>query len=211
MFGLGLFVCFVCSRAHAQKDWELRQDKEGIKIYTKNIDDAALKSVKTICTLNTSLSTLTAALIDISNSAEWVYSTKKISLLKKISPSELIYYSELDIPWPASNRDFIIRLEVKQDEKSKAVSVIGYNLPDYLPEVKNVVRIRKSNSKWLITPLQNGQVKIEYVLDVDPGGNIPAWLINMFAAKGPFETFKKLREVVKKPAYSHPDLPFIKE
>ena len=76
---------------------------------------------------------------------------------------------------------------------------------------KDIVRIQESYSKWVITPLQNGQVKIEYELRVDPGGKVPVWLINMFATKGPFETFKKLREQVKKPFYSHISLPFIKD
>jgi len=197
--------------AAAQTEWELKEDKEGIRVYTKKVDNSPLKAVKTVCTVNTSLSTLTAVLLDINSSADWVYETKRITLLKQISPAELIYYSEINIPWPVLNRDFIVLLKVTQDEKTKAVTVMGYNKPDYLPENKNIVRIQQSYSKWLITPLQNGQVKIEYVLQVDPAGSVPAWMINLFATKGPFETFRKLREQVKKPVYSHSSFSFIKE
>ncbi|MEO5681730.1 MAG: START domain-containing protein [Chitinophagaceae bacterium] len=197
--------------AAGQADGELKQDKDGIKVYTKKMDNSPLKAVRVVCTLNTSLSTLTAALLDIKGSTDWVYETRKASLLKQLSPSELIYYSEVQIPWPVSNRDFIILLTVSQDPRTKVVTVAGHNKPDYLPEVKNIVRIQKSYSKWLITPLSKGQVKIEYDLQVDPGGNVPAWLINMFAAKGPYETFKRLREQVKKPAYSRVSFPFIKD
>ena len=122
-----------------------------------------------------------------------------------------MYYSEVDIPWPASNRDFIVRLKVTQDERTKAVTVEGENKPALLPENKNIVRIRQSYSKWLITPLQNGHVQIEYLLQVDPGGTVPAWLINMFATTGPFESFQKLRMQVKKTSYSHVNLPFIRD
>ncbi|MFT3935166.1 MAG: START domain-containing protein [Chitinophagaceae bacterium] len=206
------FILLFCSiTAKAQQDWQLKQDKEGIKVYTRLMENSPLKAVKTVCTINTSLSVLTAVLLDIKNTPDWVYATKSINVLKQISPSELIYYSEIQIPWPVSNRDFIVLLEVTQDPKTKAVSVIGYNKPDLAPEVKSVVRIKRSYSKWLVTPLGNGQVKIEYVLEVDPGGTIPAWLINMFATKGPFETFKSLREQVKKPLYRQVSLPFIRE
>ncbi|MEP7279037.1 MAG: START domain-containing protein, partial [Bacteroidota bacterium] len=194
-----------------QSDWTLKQDKEGIKIYTKNMDASPLKAVKTVCTINASLASLTAVLIDIKGGIDWVYSTKKIVLLKQLSPMELLYYSEIEVPWPVSNRDFIVLLQVSQDQKTRVVTVGGLNKAGFLPEYKNIVRIQHSYSKWLITPLQNGQLKIEYVLEVDPGGNVPAWLINLFATKGPFETFKKLREQVKKPAYIHASLPFIKE
>lgn len=197
--------------AAAQPDWRLKQDRENIKVYTKNIINSPLKAIKIVGNVNASLSALTAVLLDINSTKDWVYATKSISVLKIISPSELIYYSELEIPWPVSNRDFIVLLKVTQDEKTKTVSVDGFNRPAYLPPNKNIVRIQQSFSKWLITPVQNGQLKIEYVLEVDPGGSVPAWLINLFATKGPFETFKKLREQVRKPAYANLKLGFIRE
>lgn len=211
LFLTGCISFFISFYADAQTDWELKMDKEGIQVFMKKMDNSPLKAVKTVCVINTSLTPLINVLLDINSSADWVYATKKISLLKQVSLSELIYYSELDIPWPVTNRDFIVMLAVTQDPKTKVVSVVGYNKPDYLPAYKNIVRIQHSYSKWLITPLQNGQVKIEYILEVNPGGAVPAWLINLFAGKGPFETFKKLREQVKKPVYRYTVLPFIKD
>jgi len=32
---------------------------------------------------------------------------------------------------------------------------------------------------------------------VDPSGSIPAWIVNAFAVKGPFETFSKLGDFLK--------------
>jgi len=211
LFLTGCILFFTGFSSAAQTDWELKAEKEGIQVYTKQMDSSPLKTIKAVFTISTSLAGLTAVLMDINSSMDWVYATKKIALLKKISPAELVYYSEIEIPWPVSNRDFIVDLIVSQDEKTKVVTVAGRSKPGYLPVYKNIVRIRQSYSKWLITPLQNGLVKIEYLLEVDPGGSVPAWLINLFAAKGPFETCKKLREQVRKPAYSHINLPFIKE
>lgn len=210
IFFTGLMV-FIWAGATAQSDWALRTDKEGIKVYTRNLDNTPYKAVKTVCTIDASLSRLTAVLLDIPNCADWVYSTKSCKVLRQNSPLDLFYHSEVAIPWPVSNRDFIVRLVVTQDEKTKAVTVLGENQPSYLPENKNVVRIQQSYSKWLITPLQNGKVQIEYVLQVDPGGSVPAWLINMFATKGPFETFQKLRQQVKKDMYNRVSLPYIKD
>jgi len=211
VFLTGIVLFFCTAAARSQTDWQLKQDKEGIKVYTRLMDNSPLKAVKTVCTINASLSVLTAVLLDIKNTTDWVYATKKITVLKQISLTELFYYSEINIPWPVNNRDFIVLLSVTQDPKTKVVSVIGYNKPDYIPPYKNIVRIQRSFSKWLITPLQNGLVKIEYILEADPGGSVPAWLINLFATKGPFETFKQLREQVKKPAYHHASLSFIKD
>ena len=204
-------LLLLCGNSFCQNGWTLKSDKEGIKVYTKDLDNSPFKAVKTVCTIDASLTKLTAVLLDINSSIDWVYATKSCRVLKQPSPSELFYYSEVTVPWPVNNRDFIIRLKVWQDAKTKVVTVDGENKPALLPEKKNVVRIQQCYSKWIIAPQQNGQVKIEYVLQVDPGGMVPAWLINLFATKGPLESFKNLRVQVKKPAYSHVVLPFIKD
>jgi len=207
---MGYILSIIPLVSFSQKDWSLKLDKEGIKVYTKNLDDSPYKAIKTVCIIDASLSKLTAVLLDISRGTDWVYATKKCTLLKQHSPSELIYYSAIEVPWPASNRDFIVLLKAMQDEKTKVVTVEGINKPTYLPEYKNMVRIQQSYSKWVIIPLANGQVKVEYVLQADPGGNVPSWLINLFATKGPFESFRNLRKEVKKSIYSQANLPFIR-
>ena len=48
-------------------------------------------------------------------------------------------------------------------------------------------------------------------MQVDPSGLLPAWLVNMFVSKGPYQTLKMLREQVKKPMYDNIQLGFIKD
>ena len=194
-----------------QSAWKLHSDKDGIQIYTKTVSNSAFKALKTVCTVETSLSRLAAVLLDVKNTKDWVYATKVCSLLKQASPAELYYYSEVSLPWPASNRDFIIRIAVSQDPATKALTVIAENKPAYIPGKKNIVRIQQSEAHWLITPQANGMVKVEYTMQVDPGGLLPAWLVNMFVSKGPYQTFVKLREQVKKPIYNNIHLGFIKD
>lgn len=208
---LSCILLLLSANSFSQKNWELKVDKEGIKVYTKTAANSAYKSVKTVCTIDATLSRLTAVLLDIEHTVDWVYATKKCNVLKQVSASELIYYSEVSAPWPVSNRDFIVRLWAVQDEKTKAVSVLSENKPAFLPEYDNIVRIKQSHSQWVMEPLPNGKVKVEFILQVNPGGNIPAWLINLFATKGPYESFKKLRLQVKKDIYNNVKLPFIKD
>ncbi len=194
----------------AQDNWQLKQNKEGIKVYTKNLENSPFKAIKTECTIDATLTAITAVLLDIPAGTDWVYATKKCVVLKQLSATEVYYYSEVNIPWPVSNRDFIVRIRVSQNDKTKAVTVAGDNFPAYLPVNKNIVRIPQSVSNWYIEPVGTSQVKVVYTLQVDPGGTVPAWLINLFAARGPFESFKNLRTQVKKAAYTQARLSFIK-
>lgn len=195
--------------ANAQQEWKLKSEKNNIKIYTSPSPDSKIKALKVVCPIDARLSQLAAVLLDINATTEWVYKTKLAVVQKQISPSEAIYYSEIDMPWPLSDRDFIARIKVTQNPTTKIVTVDTENLPDFLPVKKDIVRVRHSEAKWIFKPLTNNKVLIEYILVVDPGGSIPVWLVNMFSTKGPFECFQKLKEQINKPIYLNMKLPFI--
>lgn len=177
-------------------------------MYTRPIENSDIKAVKVECTVEATLSQLTAVLLDIPASPEWIYSTKFCRVKKTISSSELIYHSEIDVPWPVSNRDFIVRVKLEQDSITRKLTVDGENLPQYLKEQEDVVRIMHTESNWTVTP-RDKYLDIVFTLHVNPGGSIPPWLINLFATRGPLETFRNLRSQVNKPEYKKASFAFL--
>ncbi|WAC41028.1 START domain-containing protein [Pedobacter sp. SL55] len=206
---LCLMLFFLYKASYGQADWTLKSAKSGLNIYTKTVSSSGLKGIRVKCTLPAKLSQIVALIMDVNTGEEWVYGTKSSFLLKKVSPSELYYYSEVDIPWPISNRDFIAHLTVSQDPQTKVVTINGPTEANYLPVKPSIVRVSHSVGKWVLTPTKNNLVQIDYTLEVDPGGTIPVWLVNLFATSGPAETFKKMKEQVKKAQYVNANLSFI--
>jgi hypothetical protein len=202
-----VFCSFI--RGYGQTDWELKTEKEGIKVYTKTFADSKFKAIRVDLDLQATLSQVVALLMDVNTGAEWIYATKTSVLLKQISPGELVYYSEVKLPWPMSNRDFIAQLKASQDAKTKVVTIDGPVIPDYVPVKEGIVRVSKSEGKWVITPLGPNHVKILYTLRMDPGGDLPAWLFNLFVTKGPTESFKNLQAELRKPVHAHARLSYI--
>ena len=192
-----------------QNTWKLNTEKEGIKIYTSSVADSKVKAIKVECEIKATESQLVALLMDVNTSVDWVYHTKSAVLLKQVSPSELYYYSEVSLPWPASNRDFVAHLTVSQNPATKVATIDGPAVPDMLRAKKGIVRINNSNGKWTITPEGYDQVKVEYTIHVEPGGDIPGWMVNMFATEGPMQIFKKLKLQLEKPAYRNAIVPYI--
>jgi len=204
-----LMFSFIHHALLAQADWTLKSNKDGLNIYTKTVSTSGLKGIRVKCSLPAKLSQVVALIMDVDAGEEWVYGTKSSFLLKRISPLELYYYSEVDIPWPISNRDFIAHLTVSQDPNTKVVTISGPTEANYLPTKPHIVRVNASNGKWVLTPTKNNLVLIDYTLEVDPGGTVPVWLVNLFATSGPIETFKKMKEQVKKPKYVNANLSLI--
>lgn len=205
-----LFALVITANAGlAQTDWKLSTDKEGIKVYTSLVPGSKIKAIKVVSTLDATPSELVAMVMDIKNSPAWVYHTKSAALIKQVSPSELYYYSEINLPWPVANRDFVAHLMVTQDPDSKVVTIAGPVVPGIVPEKKGIVRIERSNGKWTITPTGNGQINVEYSIFVDPGGDLPSWLVNMFATEGPLQIFRNIRLQLQKPAYKNVFVAFV--
>lgn len=199
-----------CTTAWAQ-DWKLNTERDGLKIYMADVPGSKIKALRVICRLQASESQLVAVLMDVNHAAEWVYHTKSCVLLKQVSPSELYYYSEINLPWPASNRDFIAHLTVTQDPMTRVVTIDGPVVNGMVPEKRGVVRIANAYGHWVISPERRGYIKIDYTLHTDPGGNLPAWIVNMFAAQGPLQFFEGLKREIQKPRYRSAARPYIIE
>src|SRR3569833_2908833 len=205
------FILLQTTIAFAQTDWKLKNEKDGIKVYVGAVPDSKFKAIKVDCELNTTLSQLVKVLLDIKTCPEWVDHTKSCTLIKQVSPSELYYYSEINIPWPAQNRDFVAHLKVHQNPETKVVTVDGPAVDGFVPEKDGIVRVHSSKGLWILTPVKKGGVKVVYTLQTDPGGAIPAWLVNMLVASGPMISFQALKLQIGKPAYQHAGLDFIKD
>lgn len=202
-----LLLVFLAGRG--QENWKLKSDKDGIKTYSRKLADSKINAVKVESVFPASLSQFVAVIQDVRSYDNWIYNSKSTRIIKQVSPAEVYYYSEVIFPWPTTNRDFVSQVVIHQHPRTKVVTVNANNVTGYVPEISNIVRITRSNAKWTITPLGSGQVKVDYILQVDPGGGLPSWLINPFASKGVIETFKNLRTQLKKPEYGSVRLPFI--
>jgi hypothetical protein len=197
-----LWLLSLCVTGVAQdKGWKLHSEKDGVQVFTQPVSNSAFKAVKAVGVVETSLSRIAYVLMDVKTTKEWVYGTKVCTLLKQMTPADLIYYSEVDLPWPASNRDFIIRITLTQDPVTKVMTIVAENMPKYITEKNGIIRIQRSSGLWYITPIDADHVRVEYILQVDPGGWIPAWLVNIVASTGPYQSFIGLRKQVKKEKY----------
>jgi len=195
----------------AAGEWELKKNKKDIKVYVRDSPDSPIKQLKMKFTVEASMSAIVLLLQDVAAIPDWVYKCPEAYHLKKISPSEEIYYNRMDFPWPLDDRDLIVKNKMVQDPVTKVVRSESFNSPTYIPEKEGLVRIPKLHLWWEFTPKNNGLVDVEYFLSSDPGGLIPAWMINLAIDQGPTQTVKAFRKILKTPKYQNARLDFISE
>lgn len=205
-----LFLFFSTTSLFGQGPWRLIANRDEIRIFSRAVPESKIKALKVECMVEATLPQMVALILDAEAGTEWVYKTSSCVLLKKNSPADLYYYSKIDMPWPLDDRDFVAHLRAAQDPDTRAVTISGPVVPDMVAPEPGVVRVGESEGRWVLTPLP-GKVSIEYTLHTDPGGYLPAWIVNMFAAEGPMRTFQNMKLQLRLPKYRNVSLPFIRD
>ena len=65
------------------------------------------------------------------------------------------------------------------------------------PPVDGVVRTRKVTGGWTLQGLADGTTEVTYEVNADPGGWLPAWIVNFGTKKLPLTTLTNMRQQVK--------------
>src|SRR5476651_2223 len=109
----------------AQDDWKLQKDKDGIKVYSAAYPDSKVRAIKVVANYDASPQEIADIVMDINTATEWVSHLKSSSLIKRVSQNELYYYSEVSLPWPVANRDFVAHLTRYENAQTRAITIDG--------------------------------------------------------------------------------------
>jgi hypothetical protein len=174
--------------------WMLKDQKDGISVYSRHSELSKFNDIEVQMDLPGTVDQLTTILFSVENYPQWAYSTKSAVPIRKIGANELIYYSEISVPWPLTNRDFYADIVLSYDSAQHSTCLVSRGLKDFGPEKKGLVRIPRSMAVWNISQKSDRIVHVQYVLQIDPGGCLPAWIANLFASRGPMESFGNLKK-----------------
>ncbi len=207
---ISIFILFLSLSAFAQ-EWTLKKNEDGIKVYTRLPEGSSLDEVRATVCVKTTLSAFTALLKDVDGYKAWAYNCVESKVIKMVCDTAQCYYTQTDLPWPVSNRDLIFRSSLKQDSTTLVIKTNSVCVPDMLAENEGIVRIRGGRSAWTLTPIAGGYVDVDYFASIDPGGTIPAWLINSTIDTGPYNTLKNVRKLLEGGKYKSTTFWFVKE
>lgn len=207
-----LALPFPAARAVDGDGWTLKKSGSGIVIYLRDMPGSKTKEFRAVMRLpGARISSLMAVFDDTASYPRWMHHCIEARMVKKMSAAERMTYSATEAPWPVSTRDMVTHSIVRQDPKTLAVTLMIKAVPDVLPPVKGRVRIRKLDAVWTFRPEGNGDVTVTYQLHSEPGGSLPPGLANMAVTDLPFNTFTKLRNIIKEEKYAAARLPQITE
>ncbi|HET7000854.1 MAG TPA: hypothetical protein VFI33_06085 [Puia sp.] len=196
-FGTLLLLLLFGSSLVAQNEWATQKEKDGIKISSRHSPTSPFNDIRVELDLTGNIDQLEAILVDVSRYKEWSYATKVSRLVKSMGPEKFIYYTEIEVPWPATNRFFYANFELKKKLAERSIHVTAENILNYQPIPKDLVQVPLTRGTWNITTVTNKSIHVDYILEMNPGGSLPVWVLNLFSTKGPMESFENIKKKMK--------------
>lgn len=209
---VNLLLINVVLMGQKESEWKLIKSYDNnIKVYVKKVPESKINRVKIETVIEATLSELVALLKDAENHHNWVFLNDHSEIIEEESDFKWKYYGYTDTPWPVSDRDYCTEVWLEQNDIDCSITLTSAAKPDLLPKTKDCVRIPYIYSVWTLNPIGNGSVHIRLELEVDVGGAIPIWLVNLAVTKGPLNTINGLIDELKTDKYKCCKLDYIKE
>jgi hypothetical protein len=208
---LFLMLLFFAPIYGQEGDWELTKETDNIEVYTRKLDGEKFKEIKILTRCKTTLNAIMAAFEDTEGHKDWVYKSPESYTVEEINDHTLIYYIKSDLPFPATDRDLVIKYTWTQDPDTKIISTLSEGVVGKVEEYDANIRVKDFISTYKLTPRADGWVDIEYYAKMDPAGMLPAWLVNLAVTSGPIKTMDELFKILESGKYDNIDIQGISE
>lgn len=195
--------------ATAQPDWELKKERSGIRVYTKDVPGAALKAIRAETVFDAPVATCISVLKDVEGFTSLFpdcYHSERISADGDTVQTQ---YIRLKAPWPVTDRDYAYRY-VFRPMGNGAVKVVSQCLPDAFPEQDTYIRIDKGEGYLLFTPTADGKTRLDYRFHGSPGGSVPGWLANSAVTESPVKMLENFHRKVGEKDHAGKNYGFIR-
>lgn len=197
------------------QDWTLvREDsRRDIVVYERARPDGYLE-FRGVTHVDSRLSAFVALFDDFEAAPDWLYRTREITPIERLSDTESYVHSINAMPWPLRDRDIVLHSSRAQDPETYVLSVNAVGVPDYLPVDEDYVRMPVIESSWTFTPLGDGRIQIDFRGFADPGGGSSGMLARfqeMFISQAPYRTLREMRDVIGAAKYQSAEYAFVEE
>lgn len=189
------------------EEWELRRDRDGIKVYTRAVLGSEYKEVRSEMTVPYPVNELVGLVMDTDACPDWAALCKDSHVAESVSPQEAFIYTYNDLPWPVTDRDAVghVKWRIANDG---TVTMQVQIVSGKVPTKRRVIRLSQGTTSWAFTPTADGNTQIISYAHLDPGGSVPPWLTNMLLVDSPFDTMENMRAVVATGKYKNASFDF---
>jgi hypothetical protein len=182
--------------------WIKVSQAKGIRVYEKGVGTAQ-HQMRGVMTDSTSLEVVAQVLLDIENYPRWLENLQSSRIVKHFAENDFLVYSYFKMPWPMSDRDLYLRVQINgnPDSADKLSAVLRAYQNASMPAKEGVVRVEKFNARIVLERLSDGGTRGEFTESMDLGGDLPQWMKDVLSSNTPEFVLEKVRSACRNPFY----------
>ncbi len=192
---VGTILLFGSFSRVSQEKWELVKNDKQIKVYlNKNNKRDRMTHVKANSVTNASLDDCYELLKKVDKYITWMHGVEEIKIIQKSSPDKFTFYMLTDFPWPAKDRDVIIKTKVHYKKDKGIVYTDSQHEKDLIQKKEGIKRIQEMKASWKFKEIRPNKIKIMYEGRILSSVALPGWLKKHVAYIGPYNTIQNIKE-----------------
>jgi hypothetical protein len=198
--GLVLTLGLMSQFAFAGSKWEMVGEKDGIKVYRMEVPGSPLVAFKGVKVMPVPITKVAQVILDedTEKKKEWIDMIKDFQIVQK-GTFESVTYSAYDLPWPLTDRDYVIHSHLKIDNEGNQI-VIELKSTEHPKAPKTIgVRAELVRSLYKLVPRPGRTTEVTVEIQTDPKGDLPKWLVNVIQKGWPSNTLKKMEMQALRP------------
>jgi hypothetical protein len=186
--------------------WENVGVIDGVKVQRKSEPGSGQFSFRGEVVTDLHIGKVLSVFLDHTQRKHWVDRYKDSKVLAKPAPLTEIYWIQFQLPFPVSNRDYVLQAEGDADPNKRV----------FTTHIKSVERADKpvddccvravTRTKYIFEAIPGTEkTRLTVEVNTNPKGSLPDWLVNLIQKKWPSKTLNGLINRAKVVNRVHPD------
>ncbi len=193
------------------RQWKMVSDRDGIQVYSAHTDDARIKTFRGITVIELDdFYTPIAVLDNDEYLTRWLYMIHDLHEIGRRSPVDRDYYVLTKLPWPVADRDAGLLFTVAQDPQTHEIQIVFTARDGIVPRTDKYIRIPEMIGHFNVLPVGGKKVQLNFEVQIDLGGYIPAFLVNFILKDIPYVSLQRLRRIINTDVFKGRPVDYIK-
>jgi hypothetical protein len=185
-------------RASGSNRFEPALDQNGVKVFTMKARGADIRVVKGVARVRSTMAGLVAFLLNACEEYGGCSNDRDMLFVDR----QLRYGAyEQATPFPFRRRELGVRTDIHQNPQTGKLWIEYSAVPEIVPPSNCCVRVTHMTDSIVLTPVGNGVIEIEYLLNMDMGGFLPDLFFNRQTPKVVYEILRRMQPRVSDAKY----------
>lgn len=183
--------------------WTTLYLRQGILVERGTVANSPYHALRGTGIVQARIGRVISVLYEYNRANEWVHQLDASKGLRDNSLSSVVW-QRYDTPWPAKSRDFVYLaepvfdvdrkfFEARMTDVSELASPLTRAERDRLPDQSCCVVGKLIYGRWQFRSIEPEKTCARIEIMFDPGGRLPAFIVNQFQRDWPYDTIEGLQ------------------